>query len=66
LGRFVLVLGRPRGTEHWSKRALFQVPGGQLFSALRIRSGVIEWHGCLECDDVCTVAKSGDSLALKC
>ena len=66
LGRFLLILGRSGAVPAWSKRALFQVKGGSMFSAVALRRGTLTWYGCLECDDQCEVIRTAGEFRLRC
>lgn len=66
LGRFLLILGRSRSGQPWQTRALFQVKGGSMFSAVSLKDAVLTWHGCLECDDECAVGRVGAGFDLRC
>ena len=66
IGRFLLVLGRARAEEPWSKRSLFTLNDPNPFSAIRIVQGNAHWVGCFECDDDCTVVRSNSGFRLNC
>jgi hypothetical protein len=65
-GRFLLILGRAGAAQAWRKRAVFQVKGGSMFSALAMRRGTLTWYGCLECDDECAVVSISGEFRLRC
>ena len=66
LGRFLLILGRAKDGKSWTKKAIFSVRNSTPFSAVDLRLGTLRWHGCLECDDVCTVVRSDSGFRLRC
>lgn len=66
LGRFLLILDRSGRAQPWRKRALFQVRGGNTFSAVAVKNTVLTWYGCLECNDQCAVVLVGTELRLRC
>jgi hypothetical protein len=66
LGRFLLILDRLSSTKAWRGRAVFQVKGGSMFSAVALRKGTLIWYGCLECDDECAVVFRDGEFALRC
>ncbi len=65
-GRFLLILGRSDPGDPWQKRAVFQVRGGNTFSAVAVKDTILTWYGCLECDDQCEVVHAGTELRLRC
>lgn len=66
IGRFLLILGRLKGAKSWRKKALFSLKDPAPFSAVESECGTLRWHGCLECDDVCDVIRSGAGFQLRC
>jgi hypothetical protein len=66
IGRFLLILGRAKGERQWKKKALFTLRDAAPFSALKMDRGTLHWYGCLECDDVCAVARSRGGFRLRC
>ena len=65
-GRFLLLLGRRNGSDRWTKQALFTVNGAADFSAVAFKDGQLEWVGCFECDDFCTVIRRFGRYRLRC
>ena len=64
-GRFLLILGKVKGAQSWTKRGLFTVDGSEAFSSLGLHGGTLQWYLCLECDVVADVVRRGSGFELR-